>query len=240
MIPVTDNLPGRPYPIATYTLVGANVGLFLLELHLEAAGELGNFLQAWGLVPARLHQIAGDAIADGNPAAVVAFVALGLRALFGSLFLHGSFSQILGNMLFLRVFGRSLENALGKCRFLLLYIGGGAIAAAAQAWIGWESNVPFVGANGAIAAVLGAYVFRFPKAQIESVLPLVVLFIPAKLPVVFYLAWWFVQQGFYGIGTLNVSGGINPDGFAYWAHGIGAIAGVALLQLTRTSIRSSS
>jgi membrane associated rhomboid family serine protease len=92
-------------------------------------------------------------------------------------------------------------------------------------------TTPLVGSNGAIAAILGAYLLSFPKARIESILPLVIIFIPVEIPAFFYLLWWFVQQFFYGIGQLEIAGIINQFSLAYWTHGLGVLIGAGLIPL---------
>jgi membrane associated rhomboid family serine protease len=147
------------------------------------------------------------------------------------MFLHGSFGHILGNLLFLWVFGKSVEEILGHGRFLVFYLLCGVLTGVVQILVEPTLTVPLIGANGAIAGVLGAYLLSFPKAKIDTILPLVVVFIPIELPALFYLFWWFVQQAFYGISSLNIPGGVNPAGIAYWAHGVGLVIGAVLVRL---------
>ena len=154
---------------------------------------------------------------------------MAVRSLIGGIFLHGSFAQILGNMLFLWVFGRRVEEILGHGKFLLFYIICGVSVGLVQIFAEPSLNVPLVGANGAMAGVLGGYFLRFPRAKIETILPLIVVFMPVELPVVFYLFWWFIQQWFYGIGSLTVEGGVNTGGVGYWVHGVGLIFGACLV-----------
>lgn len=224
MIPVRDCLPRSRRVIVTPGLIALSLALFVLELRWQVSGELGEFLQTWGMVPDRLSQMMGE-IAAGT---WLALPFLLFRLLLG-MFLHGSFAQILGNLLFLWVFGRSLESRLGHGKFLGLYLLGGIVTSLLQVWVDPELESPLIGANGAIATVLGAYLVLFPTVAIESVLPLLVVFIPVKLPALVYLAGWFGQQLFYGIGTLTVPGGVNPWGVAYWLHGAGLLLGAGLM-----------
>ena len=228
MIPLADNICNRRPPLVNYFLIGVNLVLFLWELQLSVAGEIGDFLQSWGIVPGRISSVIADALASNNPAALVALV-LTSGSLFSAMFLHSSFSQIVGNLLYLFVFGKTVENVLGHGRYLLFYLTCGILTNIVQILVEPSLTVPLVGANGAIAAILGAYLLRFPKAKVESLLPLVIIFIPIELPALFYLFWWFVQQVFYGIGSLNVPGGVNPMSVAYWAHGLGLLIGIGLL-----------
>ncbi len=228
MVPIADNIQRRCKPIVTGLLVGFAAALFLWQLKLEAVGALSDFLQTWGVVPARLSDMAHAAIAQRNPAALFALIGMGLPSLISGMFLHGSFGQLLGNLLFLWVFGQRVEQVLGHWRFLLFYLICGILAAAVQIVADPSLKVPLLGANGAIAGILGAYLLRFPNAKVETILPLAVVFVPVELPAFFYLLWWFVQQGFYGIGQLAVSGGVLSGGIAYWAHGVGLAIGAGL------------
>lgn len=231
MVPIADNIPRRCKPLVTGLLVGFTVTLFLMQLKLEAAGELSDFLQTWGAVPARLSDMAIAAISQRNPAAGFALIGIGLPSLVSGMFLHGSFGQLLGNLLFLWVFGKRVEDVLGHWRFLLFYLICGILAAAVQILAEPSLKVPLLGGNGAIAGILGAYALRFPKAKVETIVPLLVVFVPVELPAFFYLVWWFVQQGFYGIGQLAVAGGVLSGGIAYWAHGAGLAIGAGLMSL---------
>ncbi len=231
MIPISDNIPCRRLPVVNYTIIGMNVAIFLAQLRLEITGNLGNFLHTWGIVPARIHSVINDAITTGNPAAVVAAIVFGIGPLVVAMFLHSSFSQILGNTLFLWVFGKQVEVILGRWKYLLFYLICGFLTGLGQILIEPSLAVPLVGAQGAVAGVLGAYLVNFPKVKIESILPLIVAFIPVEIPAFFYLLWWFVQQIFYGIGQLEIGGAINPFSIAYWTHGVGLIVGASLVRV---------
>ncbi|MBD1936628.1 rhomboid family intramembrane serine protease [Microcoleus sp. FACHB-68] len=231
MIPISDNLPNSRFPLVTYLLIGFTIALFFWELKLEVAGELSDFLLSWGVVPARLHAVAKDAIASGNPAAWFILLFMSSRSLLSGIFLHGSFSQILGNLLFLWVFGKRVEELLGHGRFLGFYLICGLLTGIVQILVEPALSVPLVGANGAIAGVLGAYLVKFSKAKIDSILPLVVVFIPMEIPAFLYSILWFIQQLFYSIGQLLVVGGVNFQGIGYWAHGVGLLIGAGLVPL---------
>lgn len=233
MIPISDNIRSRRKPIIIYWLIGINIALFLWELKLEFGGELSNFINNWGIIPAQITGAIANAL-SGNPAAGI-FVFSRSVSLLGAMFLHGSFSQILGNMLFLWVFGKSLEIVLGHTRFIAFYLLCGILTGVVQILAQPSLTIPLIGANGAIASILGAYFLKFPKAKIDTILPLGILFIPIELPAFFYLFWWFVQQLFYGIGSLNIPpGGVNSSSLGYWAHGAGLVMGaVTMRQLQR-------
>ena len=232
MIPIGDNIPSRSKPIGNYLVIGINIALFLWELKLEVAGEIGDLVNSWGVVPARISAVMADALASGNPAAWIALLMLSSSLLLG-MFIHGSFAQILGNLLFLWVFGKSVEDVLGHGRFVVFYLVCGVLTGVVQIIVDPTLTVPLIGANGAIAGVLGAYILSFPKAKIDTILPLVIVFIPIELPALFYLFWWFVQQVFYSIGSLNIPTSSAPPSIAYWAHGVGLLIGAVLMRLVK-------
>lgn len=215
MIPISDNLRFRQRPIINYWLIGINIFIFLWEIKLELSGTLGAFISTWGLVPFQITTAVNHALFINPAAWVVVFGRL--FSLLISIFLHGSFSQILGNMLFLCVFGKAVENILGHRRYLLFYLATGVLTGIVQIIVEPSLTVPLIGANGAIAAVLGAYVMKFSKVKIDTILPLILIYIPIQLPASFYLFWWYIQQLFYGIGSLNIPPvGVNQPTLAYW------------------------
>ncbi|MEP0871460.1 rhomboid family intramembrane serine protease [Trichocoleus desertorum AS-A10] len=233
MIPIGDNLPQRSHPIVTYSLIGLSVGLFLWELQLGSSA-LNDFLQTWGVVPSRVAALSQDAIA-GQWLALPLLVA----SLVTSLFLHQGFAQLLGNLLFFRVFGTQVEASLGHGAFLVFFVLAGIMTSSLQVLINPTLQAPFIGANGAIAAVLGAYLVGFPKAKIDSILPLVVVFVPLELPVWVYLFWWFVQQATYGLDSFTIPSSINPSGWSYWTQAIGLLLGAAGMKFRLMNIRTS-
>lgn len=231
MIPINDKIfifTNRK-PVFTYCLIGLNIFLFFWELLLELNGQLGDLINNWGIIPG---QITGSIVSlfSGNQAVGV-LVIWRLISLFLAMFLHGSFAQILGNMLYLWVFGKTIEKVLGSGRYILFYILNGVLVGVVQVFAEPNLNIPLVGANGAIAAILGAYIWKFPKVKVYSVIPLLIMFIPLQIPAIFYIVLWFLQQGFYSIGGLNVPGGINQFSLGYWAHGAGLIMGAMAMRI---------
>ncbi|GAB1545344.1 rhomboid family intramembrane serine protease [Scytonema sp. NUACC21] len=232
MIPVGDNVFffTRKKPIIVYWLIGFHIALFLWELKLEYSGELSTFLNAWGVVPVQISGAIATAL-SGNPAAWIA-VLMRSTSLLTGMFLHGSFSQILGNLIFLWVFGTTIESILGSKRFLLFYLVSGLLTGLIQVVTEPSLTVPLIGTNGVIASILGAYVLKFPQAKIDTIFPAIIIFIPLELPAFFYLFWWFVQQLSYGIGSLNISSGVNPFSPGYWTHGLGIVIGAVYMKLS--------
>ncbi len=232
MIPISDNIRIQNKPIINYWLIGINIAIFLWELNLEFRGELGYFIKNFGLIPAQISGAITNAIYF-NPAAWVVVVWRSTSVFF-SMFLHGSFSQILGNLLFLWVFGKTVENVLGHGRYLGLYLSAGILTGITQILMEPNLTLPLIGANGAIAAILGAYVMKFPQAKIDTVMPLLIVYIPIDLPAYCYLFWWFIQQLFYGIGSLNIPpSGVNPPSAVYWAQFVGLFVGGGYMKLKK-------
>lgn len=227
MIPIGDNLPQRSRPFVTYGLIGLSIGLFLWEVQLGTPA-LSDFLQTWGVVPARMATLTQDAIA-GQILALPFLIA----PLLVSLFLHQGWAHILGNLLFLRVFGVGVEATLGHKAFLCFFVLAGIITSSLQVLLDPASQTASVGTNGAIAAVLGAYLVSFPKAKIDTVLPLVIIFIPIELPAWIYLFWWLVQQMIDGLGSFNIPDGIHPAGGNYWIQAVTLFLGAAWVKLRR-------
>ncbi|MCC5614514.1 rhomboid family intramembrane serine protease [Nostoc sp. CHAB 5836] len=233
MIPISDNIRCRSKPIINYWLIAINLAVFFWELQLEFGGGLGYFVNTWGVIPAQISAAITDALFFNNSAAWI-IVIWRIFTLFFGIFLHGSFSQILGNLLFLWVFGKTVENILGHGRYLAFYLAAGVITGLAQILVEPSLTIPLIGANGAIAAILGAYVIKFPKAKIYTILPLIILYIPMQIPAFFYIFWWFGQQLFYGIGSLNIPPlGVNQSGVVFWGQVVGLLIGAGFIRFKR-------
>jgi membrane associated rhomboid family serine protease len=206
-IPVRDHLPTRTVPVVNYALIVANIIVFVLELNSQATGvSLDAFDRTWGLVPARFF-------ADPVGAA---------PTILTSMFLHGSILHIAGNMLYLWIFGDNVEDALGSARYLLFYLLGGVCAASAQAIADPTSTIPMVGASGAIAAVLAAYMVLYPRSPI-TVWTLFVLFID-------FPAWFVIALFFLG-NLVNAFTNTAQGGVAFMAHVGGFLGGLVLVRV---------
>ncbi|MEW5990068.1 MAG: rhomboid family intramembrane serine protease [Chloroflexota bacterium] len=225
MIPLRDANPTRRTPVVTLALIAACSAVFALELSIEAsAGEaaLAEFFDTWGAVPSRVSAaLAGTGDAGAAATGVLA-----------SLFLHGGWEHLIGNMLFLWIFGNNIEDRLGRLPFLVFYVLGGVVAALAQVWIEPASDIPLVGASGAIAATLGAYIVLYPRARILTFVFLVFFYQLIEVPAVIVLAFWFVLQLIDGVATLGAptAGG----GVAFFAHIGGFVAGAAVGVVVRS------
>jgi membrane associated rhomboid family serine protease len=208
MIPLRDTIPSSRVPVVNYLLIVANVVVFMYELSLGDEQRLNAFLFAYGLVPREFT----------------------FWRLVTSMFLHGGIAHLLGNMLFLYIFGDNVEDRLGHGRYIAFYLLCGAAAGSAQALTNPDSGLPMVGASGAIAGVLGAYLLFFPRARVVTLVFLFLFIFRAEVPAVFFLALWFVMQLGSGFATL---GRASAGGVAFWAHVGGFIAGMILAPAMR-------
>lgn len=221
MVPIKDNNPINITPYVTYGLIAVNVLAFIFEASLNPR-ELDVFFRLFAVVPREL-----TASFNGIP---VNQPIPELTTLITSQFLHGGFLHLGGNMLFLWIFGNNIEDKLGHLKYLIFYLGCGILAGLTQWYFSISSTVPSLGASGAIAGVMGAYIIRFPKAEIVTLLPLGIFFPIFKIPAFYFLGFWFLQQAFYGIASLEAPTNIGMEGggIAYWAHAGGFIFGVIL------------
>jgi len=220
VIPLRDSVPSRSQPVVTWVLITINACVFFNELALGPG--LDGFLQTWGFVPARYFFLA--ATDPGN------WVGRALP-LVTSMFLHGGWAHLIGNMLYLWIFGDNVEDRLGHVRYLAFYLLVGVAAGLAQAYLYPESSVPTVGASGAISGVLGAYLVLFPYARVLTLVPFLLFFPVVELPAVLYLGFWFLMQLLNGTLALGLAG--EGGGVAWWAHVGGFVVGMALVPLLR-------
>lgn len=220
MVPLTDHIRRQSFWLSTLLLIAANFLAFFHELSLGP--QLARFVVAYGIIPARYTAPSSLATASVEGLAAPLFIAM---------FLHGGWLHLLGNMLFLFVFGRSIEDFFGHFRFLLLYLVGGLAGTLVHIALNPDSTVPTIGASGAVAAVLGAYFVRFPHARITTLVPILFFFWTIRLPAVLILGYWFLLQFFTGYQTLAVESGMG--GVAWWAHVGGFLAGVLLALIFR-------
>ena len=224
MVPLHDGNPTRITPYVNYGLIGINIVIFFYEASLSAS-QLQSFVQAYAVVPNQLT----TSFQSGD----LTQIPLQAMTLITSQFLHGGFLHLGGNMLFLWVFGNNVEDQLGHIKFLIFYLLCGALAGLAQWFFSMQSTVPALGASGAIAGVLGAYILRFPHAKILTLVPLGFFITTFRIPAIFFLGFWFVQQALYGIASLQIRSnvGMEGGGIAYWAHAGGFVFGVLLSPL---------
>jgi membrane associated rhomboid family serine protease len=217
MLPIRDTIPGRNPPVAVWLLILANSLVFLFELRMPAP-ILERFFFMFGIVPAR-YTHPDWALWGGLPVD-------DYWPFLTSMFLHGGWMHIIGNMWTLWIFGDNVEDRMGSVRFVVFYLLCGLAAGLVHWLTNPNSTMPTVGASGAIAGVMGAYFFLFPTSRVIVLVP--VLFIPFlfELPAVTYLAFWALSQVFSG--TLSLIGSASVGGVAWWAHVGGFLAGIAL------------
>ncbi|MCE5254418.1 MAG: rhomboid family intramembrane serine protease [Actinomycetia bacterium] len=213
MFPLHDNIPSRSQPIVNWLVMVANVVIFLFVFGAGSSTE--RLVYDLGLVPARFlaDPLSGQA-----------------ATLFSSMFLHGGWLHLLFNMWALWIFGDNVEDRLGHGRYLLFYLFGGLAAAGAHLIFNAGSQIPTVGASGAISAVMAAYLLLFPRARVVTLVPL--FFLPwfVEIPALVYIVFWFLSQLFNGV--LSVSAGAEAfGGVAWWAHIGGFVAGLVMLPL---------
>lgn len=221
MVPLRDDNPTQITPYVTYGLIAANILVFLYELSLNPQ-LLDGFFHIWAVVPKELTaSFSGLPVNQPVPESLT---------LVTSQFLHGGFLHVAGNMLFLWIFGNNVEDRLGHIKYLIFYIACGVLAALTQWYFSANSSIPSLGASGAIAGVMGAYILRFPKAEVLTLLPLGIFITTVRVPAFFFLGFWFVQQAFYGVASLDAPANIGMEngGIAYWAHAGGFVFGAIL------------
>ena len=245
VIPIHDDNPVRRVPIVTYVLIALNFVVFFTEPVVSQIGvgsqtvaqvcEQQAYFDKWAVIPKEL--VHNSAPAERvQPIAGTPFACRSdetgkkpyLSVLY-AMFLHGGWLHILGNMLFLWVFGNNVEDRMGRIKFLLFYLFCGYVAAYGFAFGNSDSTTTLVGASGAIAGVLGAYLVVFPRARVTSVVPLGFIFFPLKLPAWVVLGGWFLLQWLYSSGTAVANGA----GVAYLAHVFGFIAGAVIALIAK-------
>ena len=200
--PYKDDNPRVLIPFVTYFIIGLNVLVFIYQYFIIQGSQLSeNFIYTYALIPA-------------NPS---------ILTIFSSMFMHGGFTHIIFNMWFLWIFGDNIESVLGHKKYLLFYFLCGIGAGLSQIQIDPESTIPMVGASGAIAGVLGAYLFRFPRATVHVLVILIVFITFIRVPAMIVIGFWFLSNLTAGIGTLGIE---QTGGTAWFAHIGGFISGV--------------
>jgi membrane associated rhomboid family serine protease len=231
IIPVSDRLRTRRFPVVNWTIIAVNIAVFVYMVTLTDS-EAESFIYDWGFVSACIAEQFG--LDSGvNPSELASVCPSGDRELlqpFTSMFVHGGLLHIASNMLFLWIFGDNVEDAMGHGHYLVFYVICGLGAVALQTVITADSTVPAVGASGALAGVMGAYLILLPSQGVRVILfPLV--FMTFTVPAVFMIGFWFITQVFSGVASL-VEATAGSD-IAWWAHVGGFITGVVLIWFFR-------
>jgi membrane associated rhomboid family serine protease len=217
MIPLKVDILRTRAAICNGFLIALNVLVFLYEVSLPPrAGE--SLIYQFGLIPSHT----GLLFSPQGTTLSQAFLPM-----VTSMFLHGGWMHLLGNMLFLWVFGGAVEDALGHFQYLILYFISGVGAAIVHTVFNWGSNVPTVGASGAISGVMGAFIVLFPAARVATLIPALFLFFTVRIPAFLMLGYWFFLQIFSGLASLGVGG--QQGGVAWWAHVGGFLLGALLV-----------
>ncbi len=203
MFPVSDVIPSRTTPVVTVSLIVVNALVFLYMVAMPD-DRLQAFVATYAVVPAWFS----------------------LPTLITSQFLHAGWMHIIGNMLYLWIFGDNVEDRLGHVRFVLFYLAAGAIAAILQLMFTPTSTVPMLGASGAIAGVMGAYFVLYPQSRVLTAIFILVFFDLVEIPAVFFLGIWFLMQLLSGVGSIGI--GSAQGGTAFWAHVGGFVFGVGI------------
>jgi len=223
MIPIGDSNSLRRTPVMNWLLIAANVLVFFYELTLPSR-TLDSFLLAWGVIPQNVLAALAKPLSPGSSHV--------LETLLTSQFIHGGWLHLLGNMLFLYIFGDNIEDVLGRLGYLAFYLMCGVVAVLVQVFVlspfMGRHTVPTFGASGAIAGVLGAYLVLYPLNRVSVLFPVLLFLIPFDLPAFAIIGWWFVQQFLYGVLTLTPAAA-GSGGVAFWAHIGGFLIGMILI-----------
>lgn len=224
MIPFSDpSEPNRIFPWVNIGLILVNFAVFFYELSLSSTGSLNSFFLQYGVVPCEYSSHCLAPSGAPNPYYI---------SLLSSMFMHAGWLHLLGNMLYLWVFGDNIENSMGHIRYLVFYLLCGAGANALQIATAVDSQSPGLGASGAIAGVLGAYLMLYPSSRIRTLIPITFIFIPVRLPAWVLIGFWFILQLFNGLIGLNAASS-NTSGIAYFAHVGGFLTGAILIWFFR-------
>ena len=222
MIPLKSEEPRRNFPIVTVLLIALNFFVFFYQLSLRPKTE-NALIASLGVVPARAERMLAHPAGRVGPAII---------PLVTSMFLHGGWLHILGNMLFLWVFGGNVEDRLGHSRYVAFYFVCGIGSAIVHILANWGSAVPTIGASGAISGVMGAYIVLLPRSRILTLVPLLIFFFRFRIPAVLMIGYWFVIQFLSGVSSL---GEADRGGVAWWAHVGGFLLGAFLVWGIRES-----
>jgi len=222
VIPLKDLTPRRSFPIVTLLLILVNVLVFVHQLSLPSpAGEV--FVRTYGLVPARIAlALAGRRYT----------IEQALLPLVTCMFLHGGLLHIIGNMWFLWIFGGNVEDRLGSLPYLFFYLVTGIGSGIAQTLFSWGSQIPSIGASGAISGVLGAYIVFFPGSRLLTLVPLLIIWFVWRIPAILFIGLWFIAQFLSGLGSLGQQ---SVGGVAWWAHVGGFVIGLVVALIVRAS-----
>ncbi|MBI2460008.1 MAG: rhomboid family intramembrane serine protease [Candidatus Rokubacteria bacterium] len=228
MLPLKDDIPTRSFPLVTVGLIAANILVFLYQLSLSVPGDrealrtAQAFVYEFGLIPCRLSGRCALPVELGAPAP--------FATVFTSMFLHGGLFHVGGNMLYLWIFGNNVEDSMGHGRFIVFYLLSGLVASLAQFAIDPASQIPMIGASGAVSGVLGAYLVMYPHARVLTLVVFGIFWQFIRVPAVIVLGFWIVVQLLNGLLTFTTP---QQRGVAWFAHIGGFLAGLVLIRFFR-------
>jgi membrane associated rhomboid family serine protease len=217
MIPLRDENPTKTFSFVTIAFIAINVAVFVHQLLLPDAAAFKSFFARFALVPAQV-----TARLDWHTGSTV----------ITSMFMHGGWLHIIGNMLYLWVFGNNIEDSTGHVRFCCFYLLCGIAAAAAQVFISADSNIPMVGASGAVSGVLGAYLILYPRARVLMLIPIWIFIRIVHVRAMYVIGFWFILQAVNGWLAMSQT---DSGGVAWWAHIGGFLAGILLIPVFKKS-----
>jgi membrane associated rhomboid family serine protease len=213
VIPLRNNIPNKIFPLINWILIGMNFYYFYIELMIPSQVRLESFIAHWAVVPKVLW-------ANPSQHAVTLITAT---------FLHGGWLHIISNMLFLHIFGDSVEDRMGHGRYLIFYILAGILANGTQAYFTPASTIPLIGASGAIAGVLGAYFFYYPYSEVDTLIPIFFFITIRSIPAFIFLGYWFILQTLNSTFSItSMASGHTMGGVAFLAHAAGFVSGLVL------------
>ena len=227
MIPLRDNIPSKSFPVVNWFLIIVNLGIFLFEVFFLNQQQAEAMIYKYGLIP--------DQVRLGGLTSVNELRITVLRPFFTNMFLHGGWGHIISNMWILFIFGDNVEDRMGKIRYFMFYILCGLIASFTHFMLHRHSGVPAIGASGAISGVMAAYMFMFPKSNILSFIPIIIIPFFLPIPAVIYIGLWFAGQLISGASSLMLSS--SATGIAFWAHIGGFLGGILTYRIFDSSRR---
>ncbi len=227
MIPLRDNIPSKSFPVVNWFLIIVNLGIFLFEVFFLNQQQAEAMIYQYGLVP--------DQVRLGGLTSLDEIRITVLRPFFTNMFLHGGWGHIISNMWILFIFGDNVEDRMGKIKYFMFYILCGLIASFTHFILHRHSGVPAIGASGAISGVMAAYMFMFPKSNILSFIPIIIIPFFLPIPAIIYIGLWFAGQLVSGASSLMLSS--SATGIAFWAHIGGFLGGILTYKLFDSSRR---
>jgi len=216
MIPLKDDQPTHSFPFVTIGLIILNIAVFFYQVSLGPATDA--FVMTYGAIPFNLMNTIESRVSVPNVAMSVVT----------SMFLHGGIFHLGGNMLYLWIFGNNIEDVMGGKRFIIFYLVCGVIAVYSHAWFQTQSQIPMIGASGAVSGVLGAYLLLFPNARVLTLIPLGIIMPIVHVPAVVVLGVWFAVQIFSSL-SVSLAAPLGAGGVAWFAHVGGFVAGMSLI-----------